>query len=244
MASTFTTKESQLGEEQLQPVLSLIPSHRSGVDDETLHLAAGLIDSSGVLERMVGWKAEERRGPGGRPETFPVRALLVVMVACALTDQPLYLTRFCEVMFVQLSPEWRRRLGIFDPPDERDEAGRKRLYRNVRTRFHRILDLMDPSPTPKNRRLDDATFTRLTEQRQAERTEEQWSERYLRLEWVINQLIEASIKLLSREVRRAMGSLGVGRNPGSGPLAPLQETQGDQIQEGREAQYRDALGRS
>jgi hypothetical protein len=73
-----------------------------------------------------------------------------------------------------------------------------------------MLALVDPSATPKNRRRDEATLNRLTAQRRAELSEDEWAERYDRLEWLINALIEASIGLLPREVRRAFrGSVGV-----------------------------------
>ena len=217
---------------EARPVLSLLPPHRNGLDDATLCLATWLIDRSGVVKVVVKCKAAECRGPGGRPETFPYRALLIAMAACVLTDQPLYLSRVCELMFVQLSPEWRRRLGIPEPL-EGDEAARENLYRNVRTRFHGLLDLMDPSPTPKNRRLDDATLTRLTEQRRAERTEEEWDERYRRLEWFINQLIEATIMLLPREVRRSMGSLGVDGTLVKAHSRPYKRKKGDKPKKGK-----------
>jgi hypothetical protein len=47
------------------------------------------------------------------------------------------------------------------------------LCRNVRTRFQGMLALVDPSATPKNRRLDDNTFNRLTTERRAEMTEDE-----------------------------------------------------------------------
>ena len=71
------------------------------------------------------------------------------------------------------------------------------------TRYHGMLALVDPSATPKNRCLDDDTFNRLTGERRAELTEDEWIERHERLECLINALIEASIKLLPRDVRRA-----------------------------------------
>jgi hypothetical protein len=190
--------------------LRLLPSHRSTVDDETIRLSVRVVDTSGIVDQLVTWKEAERRGPGGRPETFPTRALLVGLMACALSEQPRHLSRVTEILFRQLSPAWRGRLGLPEPPNPDDRQAWKALYRNVRTRFHAMLALVDPSPTPKNRRLDDDTFHRLTEQRRAELSEEEWAERYRRFEWLINALIEASVALLPRDVRRAFrGSVGI-----------------------------------
>ncbi len=163
-----------------------------------------------VLDRLDEWKAQERKGPGGRPQTFSTRALLVALVLCALTDQPLHLNRVCDVMFRQLSPQWCTSLGIPDPPADGDIAGWEAAYRNVRTRFPGVLDLMDPSPTPKNRRLDHDSFVSLTEQRGGQRSKDEWVERSERLAWFVNQFLEASLALLPREVRRKWkGSVGV-----------------------------------
>ena len=97
-----------------------------------------------------------------------------------------------------------------DPPADGDEAPWKAAYRTVRTRFHTLLDLVDPSPTPKDRRLDDQTFHRRLEIKKSTRTQEEWAEGGVRLEWLINQLIEASFALLPRDVRRKWnGSIGV-----------------------------------
>lgn len=184
-------------------------SHRV-VDDETVRRAMFLVDTAGILSTIEVWKNEERRGPGGRPVTFSFRALLVALVACVLTDQPLELTQVCDVMFRQISPRWRGVLGIPDPPAEDDELGWKAAYRTVRTRFHDFESLMDPSPSPKNRRLDHETFLARTEELRSHRAEAEWNERYERLAWIINRILEASFALLPREVRRGWkGTVGV-----------------------------------
>ena len=184
-------------------------SHRV-VDDETLDLAVFLVEAMNILRTLLAWKAAERRGPGGRPVTFSFRALLVALVACALTDQPLELTQVCDVMFRQMSPHWQEVLGIPDAPAEDDQKGWKSAYRNVRTRFHDLESLLDPSPSPKNRRLDHETFVARTEEIRAQRTEAEWNERDERLSWVLNRILEASMRLLPRRVRRAWkGTVGV-----------------------------------
>ena len=117
------------------------------LEDDLVWNAVVLIDRSKVLDTDRLWEKEERSGPGGRPKTFPVRALLVAMVVCArVTDQPMLATRFDDVLFRQISPTMRHALGIPKPPDPDDHRGWDNCYRNVRTRFHGLLELMDPSP--------------------------------------------------------------------------------------------------
>jgi len=190
-------------------VLTLIPGS-AVVDDATVQLARRLVDASDVVDRLTELRDAARRGPGGRPETFPTYALLVSMALCVITDQHPHIKRFCDVMFRQLTPNWRAALGIPDPPAVNDTRGWRGAYRNVRSRFHAMVELMDPSPTPKNRRLDDATFKEATEHRRSKCSEEQWAARYGNLEWFVNQLLEASIRLIPTKHRAAwMGSVGV-----------------------------------
>ena len=62
---------------------------------------------------------------------------------------------------------------------------------------------MDPSPHPKNRRMDPVTFDALVELRRlvaATRSGPSASERLL---WFINEILEMTIRTLPREIRRA-----------------------------------------
>jgi len=62
---------------------------------------------------------------------------------------------------------------------------------------------MDPSPAPKNRRLDPDTFDALIDLNRSRRTDDEWAERSEHLNWFINEVLEMSIRTLPREVRRA-----------------------------------------
>jgi hypothetical protein len=172
------------------------------LDDAVVRDAVAMVDSSGLVEKIEEWRTEERRGPGGRPETFPLRALLVAMLLCPGTDHPVLATAMTDVLFRRISPTLRHELGVPAPPGPLDFRGQRAIYRSVRTRLHALFALMDPSPTPKNRRLDPFTYAALLERRQAAHTEEEWTERGRRLEWLINQIIEMSLRTLPRDVRR------------------------------------------
>jgi hypothetical protein len=64
------------------------------------------------------------------------------------------LTEVTDTLHYKISPRMRGRLGIHEKPDTCDgfEAG----YAVVRRRFHKLAAACDPSPPPKNRRLDKA----------------------------------------------------------------------------------------
>jgi hypothetical protein len=136
----FDEPDDEVGEELAG--LHLVAGSRLVLDDASVRLAVSLVDHMDVLDRVQDWKAQAKRSPGGRPEDFRLRALLVAAVLCALTDQPLHLSRMTDVMFRQLSSAWRATLGIPDPPAEGDVAGWKAAYRTVRYRFHGLLSLV------------------------------------------------------------------------------------------------------
>jgi hypothetical protein len=184
------------------------------LDDGLVFQAIAVIDKSPLMATIDTWREADSGGPGGRPQTFPTRALLVAMVLCGVTDQPMLATRFRDVLFRQISPTMRHALGVPTPPGPGDHNGWHNAYRNVRTRLHAFLDRMDPSPLPKNRRIDAVAFDALVELRRASRTGEQWAERGDRLTWFINQILEMSISTLPREVRRHWkGSAAVDATP-------------------------------
>lgn len=186
-------------------------------NDVTVVWAIGVIEKMGILARLGIWKDEQRKGPGGRPETFPLKALLVAMVLCARESLPMLATTFRDVLFNNISAEMRHELGVPEPPDEDDHAAWMAAYRNVRTRLHGMLDLMDPSPFPKDRRLTPEEFKARTKNLSPERIEE--LDR--RLLWFANQVIEASVLQLPRSIRRRWkGSVAVDATPIPGYARP------------------------
>ena len=82
---------------------------------------------------------------GRRAGVDQSRALLLAMVLCGVTDQPMLATAFRNVLFRQISPAMRHALGVPSPPGPGDHNGWDNVYRNVRTRLHALLELMDPS---------------------------------------------------------------------------------------------------
>ena len=164
--------------------------------------AMALIDRFPLVATIDTWREADSGGPGGRPQTFPNRALLVAIMLSAVTGQPMLATTFRDVLFRQISPAMRHALGVPAPPGPGDHNGWDNTYRNVRTRLHGILELMDPSPLPKNRCMKAADFEAMVELRRASRTDEQWAERGDRLFWFINQVLEMSISTLPRELLR------------------------------------------
>jgi len=172
-----------------------IPWPGSGQDEQAVAFAAELIDRSGkalVIEAALAHRT-------GRRRPLPVRAVLTALLCLALDDRPLHLTEATRLLFCRLSGASRALLGV--PGTAPSHQAFLAAYRRVRYCFHQICGAVDPSPLPKNRRLNDqdlkARIKQLTTaQAQAARD---------RLESLVNALIEASISVLDEEERAASG---------------------------------------
>ena len=182
--------------------LALPPA--GGVSDQTVAFAAELIDRSGkapVIEAALAHAT-------GRPRPLPVRAVLTALLCLALDDRPLFLTEATGLLFCELSGASRALLGV--PAAAAGHRAFLAACRRVRYCFHRICDVADPSPLPKNRRLapDDLRARikkMLPGQAEAARN---------RLESLINALIEASVSVLDEEEKAAFdGSAGLDATP-------------------------------
>ena len=175
--------------------------------DADVEVAIRIVDDSGVIEQITTWQHDDRqrlgRHAGGAPEKFPPRALAVAMVLAALHGLPLLATVFTDVLFERISPAMRARLGVPEPSEADDEHARLARYHCVRHRFHTMLSPIDPSPLPKNARLDPDSFDAGVARNRAMHglDDEELARRYDRLTWTINQLIETSLRFLPENVR-------------------------------------------
>jgi hypothetical protein len=181
-----------------------LPADAGGVSDETVTFAAGLVDRSGkapVIEAALAHTT-------GRPRPLPVRAVLTALLCLALDDRPLFLTEATRLLFCRLSPASRRLLGVTGTAATRQAF--LAACRRVRYCFHAVLETMDPSPLPKNRRLSEQDLKARTRQM----TYAEVKTAKDRLEAFINSLLEASISVLTEQERAAFdGSAGLDATP-------------------------------
>jgi len=181
-----------------------LPAPGGGVSDQTVALAAELIDRSGkapVIEAALAHAT-------GRPRPLPVRAVLTALLCLALEDRPLFLTEATRLLFGQLSGASRRLLGVGGTAAT--ERAFQNAYRRVRYCFGAICSVMDPSALPKNRRLTEQDL----QARAKPMTPAQAEAARGRLEAFINALLEASISVLTGEELKAYdGCTGLDATP-------------------------------
>ncbi|WP_234042453.1 hypothetical protein [Streptomyces marianii] len=130
--------------------------HRPSVPDAEVYEVLAALDASGLVSEVEPLVAQST----GRNRTLTVRALFLGMwLAAARNSGTVTLTAVANLLFFGLSDKVREQLGISRYADHYRgfEAG----YHVVRRLFHRIKSAVDPSPVPKNHRLDRELVARL-----------------------------------------------------------------------------------
>jgi hypothetical protein len=184
----------------------------SDICEEAIAFCTEVIDACGVAERLEALL--ERRT--GRPRELKVRAVLVALLLLALDDRPLHLKAATKLLFCRLPETWRQRLGTGGTATAKNAgtAMTKKAflarYRQVRYLFHLALSVIDPSAEVKNRVVPEQELAGL----RAKLTEAEAAVRRARLEAVINDLVESSARVCSKdELAPFDGSVGLDATP-------------------------------
>ena len=122
---------------------------RRRIADAQVHHVLERMDRAGITALVTAWAHHER----GRPGTLSAQGLVAGMfLSAAEHDGKILLTRVTDTLYFAISPRMRERLGVTPHPDT--DHGFEAAYAVVRRLFHRITAACDPSPLPKNHRMD------------------------------------------------------------------------------------------
>lgn len=163
---------------------------------------AQFIDNAGIIEQLETWRRADRTktAPGGRPGTTTIRTILLLMFLLADEDNALLIRNMVDIVIDRFDDKTRERYGIALGKNYRATYGRIwRAWETLRT-------LLDPEPLPRGRRkrLDVHTYLQLAE---SARSEELWRERKDRIDWLCNQMLEATIHVLPAEYQKWGGGV-------------------------------------
>ena len=184
--------------------LTPIPECCSALSSQALSFCTGVIDSSGVAERLEAVLSK----PTGRRRNLHVRALLVALLCLAIDDRPLHLKAATKLLFSGLDATWRKELGVVGKAENRRTFLAR--YRQVRYLFHLVISVVDPSCEPKDRLLAKDELI----QRRKPLSEQELAARRRRLLETINDLLTASVKVCSDDELQAFdGSVGLDATP-------------------------------
>lgn len=171
---------------------------RDQISADSVAAALQLVDLANIVDTIAGWREHDtaNRRAGGRPAVISDRAALAIFTLLACSHRPLHVRQGAIMLAHQLDPAGFALLGITPPVG--GSGGEDDWYQRLWRAIHRVLDVIDPYPAPRNRRLtsDEA------EEIKAARDPADQAIRKLRLDWVCNRLIEATWQLLPRRERR------------------------------------------
>lgn len=177
--------------------------------DSQVEWAIKAVDSVGLVGHIDDWFKESYKGPGGRPRGLSVQALFVALLLTVVAGKGLQFRLITNTLYYRLSPDMKTRLGV-GPATPAPGAEYKAAYQRARRLFWDVLALMDPSGQPKNRVLKKTELEAATRPMSAAEV----TEAYRRLDLICNLLIEASIKMLPRFIRRHWkGSVSLDATP-------------------------------
>ncbi|MGW6390586.1 hypothetical protein ACWFR1_08770 [Streptomyces sp. NPDC055103] len=139
--------------------IAKLRTSRLPIPDGEVHEVLAELDASGLVAEIEPLVAR----PTGRRRKLAVRALLLGMcLAAARNAGTVTLTSVTNVLCFTLSDQAREQLDIPRYPDH--SQGFEAAYGVVRRLFHRIVGAVDPSPLPKNHRLDREAAARLLQE--------------------------------------------------------------------------------
>lgn len=166
-------------------------------DNATVDAVARVVDQSGVPAQLAAWAATDAQSQhaGGRPATVSARTILCALLLAGLDDRALLVTRVTDIIVNKLTVTGQQAIG-YSPGLPGTTAPYVRVWRAVR----RTLAVIDAYPTPHHRRLTAAEYADVI----ASRDPAVCAEKKRRADWVANQLLEATVALIPRDVRRRM----------------------------------------
>lgn len=139
----------------------LLGEELTPVSDAEVQRARIYITDTGLVEYFTTALTQQRRSPAGRPRTLTIEALLVGLLLTAVTDRTVLLSATNLLLHHRISASARRGLGVADRQLTANSI--EASYAAVRRLFHAMIDVLDDSPNPKNRRLTEAELAaRLT----------------------------------------------------------------------------------
>lgn len=170
---------------------------RAHADLDDVAQVMRIVDRADVADWIAQWRAEDRadqgRGPGGRPSTLDDRQVLILLLLLGLVNQPLTVRAMTSLVMWGLDKKSLEALGI-DLADLLPED----LYHRIWRSLHRTLRVLDPLPISKYRRLSTAELQRAL----APITPEFEDCRKDRLTRLSNRLVWSSTMELPRDIRR------------------------------------------
>ncbi|WP_111720305.1 hypothetical protein [Homoserinimonas sp. OAct 916] len=164
--------------------------------------AKRIIDRSGVVKQLETWHAEERKSSAGRPATISFEAVLILFLMEVQVGRGMVFTELATTLKHRLRRKQLALIGI-----TRTDGSEQDWYDRIWRSSQKLMKLVDSRPGRRNRIL------RKEGEYQAEiakRDPAECAKKLTRMDWLCNQLIDASVSYLPRDLwRRFKGNTAI-----------------------------------
>jgi len=170
-----------------------------------LGLAARIVDSSGVVARLDEWDAARRKSGAGRKPTIPYRAVLILLLIHIQMGLGANYQEIANTLQYRFDAEHRSILGITDAV-----TSRTGWYQRMRRSTVNLLNLMDPYPSRRNKRLDQAEFAEQRNKWDSVEGRLATKIAMVKLDWMCEQLVHATVRMLPADIwARYKGNIAI-----------------------------------
>lgn len=160
-----------------------------------LNAAARVVDNSGVLDRIHEWDRAQRRSNAGRKPDISFRGLLVLFLLHIQAGYGVTYPDIAGTLDGRMTLEHFQMLGI-----RNRAADRQDWYHRTWRCAERLINLIDPFPMPRNERLKPKKWAKVRAKLDSPEGARTSAEKMARLDWLCEQLLHASVRLLPSEI--------------------------------------------
>ncbi|TFB56758.1 hypothetical protein [Cryobacterium tagatosivorans] len=157
-----------------------------------LHDALRVMDNAGVDDLIPKWRREEGLGPRGAKQIISERAVIALMLVQMRVDGDLRFNNMANTI-TMLTNSQRERMGI-----RKHDITQSNWYDRIWSAVERLQRLVDAYPGPRKKLPTPESYAAILAARDPEACER----KRVRLSLLCNRLVEGSVLLMPRELRR------------------------------------------
>lgn len=167
--------------------------------------AIRIVDDSGVVTLLEQWRNETKKSSAGRKPIFDARAILVLFLLHVQAGQGANYKSIANTLYAHFTPMQFARLGVRRIPGDAND-----WYHRFWGATKRMMALIDPLPTPRNRNLDANEYEQLKRNLDSEPAQERKQKYQNRIDEICNLLVKASLAMLPDDIwSRYKGNIAI-----------------------------------
>lgn len=197
MAKTAPTPPAS--PEVLSTLWGAVPSGRfvgnhSQISNSQVEFISKLVDASGVADQIDTWQVEDRTktGAGGCRRLVSTRTALTLLMLLSSEHSALFVGEMAIIAGERLSNTSLRELGLWGHNRKGKTRNTKDWFWPMWHSIHRALNVIDPKPGQRRKFPTPEEILETIEQREKDGAHLKQA----RLDWVCNQLLEATLRLV------------------------------------------------